>query len=187
MRKSVNGFTIVELLIVIVVIAILAAISVVAFNGIQARAQNTQTLSALESWTKALHLHKTDRGAMPGGWVCLGEKNSYPYGLSGNDATGAQCRHEGSSNFVVNDSFNEQMAPYLGGAFPNPSMVTTARPDGSWRRGLMYAYNGGAGNLTYISASFKGDIACPVIGGVVRVEKTNWQGDTVCVNVIEER
>ena len=32
-----RGFTIVELLIVIVVIAILAAISIVAYNGIQAR------------------------------------------------------------------------------------------------------------------------------------------------------
>jgi len=36
-----RGFTIVELLIVIVVIAILAAISIIAFNGIQDRARNT--------------------------------------------------------------------------------------------------------------------------------------------------
>lgn len=35
MRKSTAGFTIVELLIVIIVIAILAAISIVAYNGIQ--------------------------------------------------------------------------------------------------------------------------------------------------------
>ena len=39
-----NGFTIVELLIVIVVIGILAAITIVAFSGIQNRANNT-TLS----------------------------------------------------------------------------------------------------------------------------------------------
>ena len=36
-----KGFTIVELLIVIVVIAILAAITIVAFNGIQQRAKNS--------------------------------------------------------------------------------------------------------------------------------------------------
>ena len=39
--KQQNGFTIVELLIVIVVIGILAAITLVAYNGIQARANTT--------------------------------------------------------------------------------------------------------------------------------------------------
>jgi prepilin-type N-terminal cleavage/methylation domain-containing protein len=42
-----SGFTIVELLIVIVVIAILAAITLVAYNGIRERAQDTQIKSAL--------------------------------------------------------------------------------------------------------------------------------------------
>ncbi len=43
-RKS--GFTIVELLIVIVVIAILAAITIVAYNGIRDRADNTAIIDA---------------------------------------------------------------------------------------------------------------------------------------------
>lgn len=42
MFKNKNGFTIVELLIVIVVIGILAAITIVAYNGIQNRAQDTK-------------------------------------------------------------------------------------------------------------------------------------------------
>lgn len=40
MHKTKSGFTIVELLIVIVVIGVLAAITVVAFNGVQQRAKN---------------------------------------------------------------------------------------------------------------------------------------------------
>ena len=42
--KTTKGFTIVELLIVIVVIAILAAISIVAYTGIQNRARNSAAI-----------------------------------------------------------------------------------------------------------------------------------------------
>lgn len=45
-KRNTRGFTIVDLLIVIVVIAILAAITIVAFNGIQQRARNTQMAAA---------------------------------------------------------------------------------------------------------------------------------------------
>lgn len=185
MNNHKHGFTIVELLSVIVVIAILAAISIVSFTGIQQRATNTKTISAVQSWAKALNFYRVDEGRMPGGWVCLG--TGYSYGESGNDSSGAQCRKDASSNFTTSPSFDATMEPYLGGSPPTPGMVTTSRPDGTWRRGLMYAYNGGAGNLTYISASYKGNINCPDISGVERVEKSDWQGDTVCIHVIEER
>ncbi len=45
-KSKQSGFTLVELLIVIVVIAILAAISIVAYNGIQNRANNTTAKQA---------------------------------------------------------------------------------------------------------------------------------------------
>jgi len=60
-----QGFTIVELLIVIVVIAILAAISIVAYNGIQQRARDGQRKSDIETITKALELYYIDNGAFP--------------------------------------------------------------------------------------------------------------------------
>lgn len=60
-----HGFTIVELLIVIVVIAILAAITIVAFNGIQQRARDSDRKAAVASLTKALELYHADNGQYP--------------------------------------------------------------------------------------------------------------------------
>ena len=55
-----NGFTIVELLIVIVVIAILAAITIVAFNGIQNRARETSLKSDLSNVAKQIEVFRAN-------------------------------------------------------------------------------------------------------------------------------
>lgn len=64
-QKARNGFTIVEILIVIVVIAILAAITVVAYNGIQGRARDTKRLSDVAQIQKALEVYKIEFGNYP--------------------------------------------------------------------------------------------------------------------------
>ena len=53
-----QGFTIVELLIVIVVIAILAAITIVAYNGVQNRAKATSGQQLSSSIGKKAQLYK---------------------------------------------------------------------------------------------------------------------------------
>jgi prepilin-type N-terminal cleavage/methylation domain-containing protein len=58
--KTNRGFTIVELLIVIVVIGILAAITIVAFNGVQERARASATSSALAQASKKIKLWQVD-------------------------------------------------------------------------------------------------------------------------------
>ena len=60
-----KGFTIVELLIVIVVIGILAAITIVAYNGVQQRSRDSKRLSDMSAIKKALELYKTDTGTFP--------------------------------------------------------------------------------------------------------------------------
>lgn len=59
-----HGFTIVELLIVVVVIAILAAITIVAFNGIQNRARDSSRDTAVKSIQKALEMYKADNNGL---------------------------------------------------------------------------------------------------------------------------
>lgn len=62
MLKTKSGFTLVELLIVIVVIGILAAITLVAYNGIQQKATDAQLNQGAADFTKALQLWSVDHG-----------------------------------------------------------------------------------------------------------------------------
>lgn len=64
-RSKHHGFTIVELLIVIVVIAVLASITVVAYNGVAMRATVAKVQQDLKSMQKFIELYKADNGAYP--------------------------------------------------------------------------------------------------------------------------
>lgn len=62
-RKS--GFTIVELLIVIVIIGILAALVIVAYNGIQARANDSKRITDMRNMKTAIQAYYIDNGTYP--------------------------------------------------------------------------------------------------------------------------
>jgi prepilin-type N-terminal cleavage/methylation domain-containing protein len=64
-REGRQGFTIVELLIVIIVIAILAAIVIVSYNGIQDRARQSANLEALDQFEKGLRMYESEAGTPP--------------------------------------------------------------------------------------------------------------------------
>jgi len=66
MQKTKSGFTIVELLIVIVVIGVLAAITVVAYNGIQNRGYEASVRSDAASNVKKMMLFQVDNSRFPG-------------------------------------------------------------------------------------------------------------------------
>lgn len=66
MKRRAAGFTIVELLIVIVVIAILAAISVVAYSGVHQRAQQAKMQADTAQANKNIQLFAADNGVYPG-------------------------------------------------------------------------------------------------------------------------
>lgn len=84
MHKTRSGFTIVELLIVIVVIGILASITIVAFNGIQGRARDTQRVQDMNSIVKALEVYKIQNGSYP---VAIGTPNASGWEVSTNGTT----------------------------------------------------------------------------------------------------
>ena len=76
-----RGFTIVELLIVIVVIGILAAITVVAYNGISDKAYVNRTNAMAQQIGKSLKLYQVQNGAWPlssSTTYCIGPASDYP-------------------------------------------------------------------------------------------------------------
>ena len=65
MNRKAHGFTIVELLIVIVVIAILVAISIAAYTNIQQRARNATIINAVSQTIRAIQAYTAQEGAYP--------------------------------------------------------------------------------------------------------------------------
>lgn len=157
MEKKAQGFTIVELLIVIVVIAILAAISIVAYTGIQQRATNTKTEQAVAQWVKILHTYKAIQGAFPATSSCLGAENSY---------NSLGCRQDTAGGGIItrDNAFYTAIQTVIGtsGSWPTPSMV---------RQGNGNPYYIGAYWLSVVSPQridyvLQGaDSACGSIGG----------------------
>jgi prepilin-type N-terminal cleavage/methylation domain-containing protein len=83
-NSSSHGFTIVELLIVIVVIGILAAITIVAYNGIQDRGRMSRMQNDLRNIKTAVLLARTQQnqvlGAVTGNWATAGSCMGKPAG-----------------------------------------------------------------------------------------------------------
>ena len=79
-----NGFTLVELLIVVVIIAILASITIVSYNGIQDRARYSVEQNDIDTINKAILLYQAQYGVYPhrgtaGGNVITQQGTSVPF------------------------------------------------------------------------------------------------------------
>lgn len=92
--KKQTGFTIVELLIVIVVIGILAAITIVAYNGIQQRAYEASLQSDLRQGAKQLALDYTLTSSYPTSLAAANSGN----GLKSSNGTTYQYSYNNNVN-----------------------------------------------------------------------------------------
>ncbi len=93
MGKKQTGFTIVELLIVVVVIAILAAITIVSYNGITVRANDALRKQNLADLSKVLNVYYIDKG----NWIDTGVStgNGQGWVSSGPSSVAAQLQAAG--------------------------------------------------------------------------------------------
>lgn len=101
--STMRGFTIVELLIVIVVIGILAAITIVAFNGVQNKAIATTLQSDLSNAVTKLKLYQADYGSYP---TSIDSTTYCP-----TPADAQYCLKASSGNSFANYSANNSASP----------------------------------------------------------------------------
>lgn len=132
MTKKANAFTIVELLIVIVVIAILAAISIVAYTGIQNRAKNTARYNEVKQWQRLFEVYRAEQGtfpAMSNGNYCLG--SGFPSGPIG---VNPRCRNYDSTTNGYLESGNTALMAALStmGALPSGDRSPSGIIVGPW-------------------------------------------------------
>ena len=132
MGKRQSGFTIVELLIVIIVIAILAAITVVAYNGIQDRARASKAESDIASVQRLVEAYNAVNGKYP--------MTTQNYGDSLNPNWGIVTAN-GDGNCPVTSSTNHlaQWVPGITQTLPQSDPATGV---GGNRGCYIYASNG---------------------------------------------
>jgi prepilin-type N-terminal cleavage/methylation domain-containing protein len=123
-NKYSPAFTIVELLVVIVVIGILAAITVVSYNGITKKANESTLISDLDNNSRKLELYKVENGSYPTTLDNLKcpvlPSPSSVYCLKTSGSNGLNYASSNGSNYsMVATSSNGQMARVTNGTTPN--------------------------------------------------------------------
>lgn len=72
MKKIKSGFTFIEILVVITIIALLSTTAIVSYRSAQASARDNKRKSDLEQVRAALEMYRSDEGVYPdGGWSVM--------------------------------------------------------------------------------------------------------------------
>lgn len=179
MRRGKPGFTIVELLIVVVIIAILAAITIVTYSGVQQRANNTAIIDAASKSLRMIQAY-------------IAANDKYPAVANSCITTTSGCLWGGSS-IGASATFDTSITTV--GAMPRSVPVIL-----SSEKGIFYIYSAGrtmngvvqpAALVYYLSGGAQQCVLSGVTnsGGTTMVSSStgytsNYSTSTACVITI---
>lgn len=131
-----KGFTLVEVALVVVVIAVLVSITVVAYPNIVGSARNAKTESLVEEYRKAISVYRQKKGKLSGSytWSCLGNSSEY-------EKSDSLCGSEGKSAEVLlhdADAIKGDIASIMGDSIPQPDSYCVQFRDKCWRNLLLF-------------------------------------------------
>jgi prepilin-type N-terminal cleavage/methylation domain-containing protein len=194
------GFTIVELLIVVVVIAILAAITIVSYNGITTRAENTKTISTVVTYSEALTAYAALNGYYPpagspsdgSGVACLGSETCNL--VAGSRSPDYYC-YQGTAfplDYVAKNKYEplDTALKTIVSSLPDASSQSLGCNGGTYRGIFYYRYLDAAPLVFYF---LKGSQECKSIGALSEVSGKapfNYgptSGMTLCGGVLPEK
>jgi type II secretory pathway pseudopilin PulG len=160
---------------VIVVIGILAAIVIVAYNGVQTRAENTKTVAVIEKYATVLSVYATTNGSYP----------VVPLGCLGSGATCAQvtdgaptCFGTGGANSSA--TLDAAIQTVIGQLPPTSSQQIPC--GGKSYKGAFFASADGKSAVIYYF--LRGNQTCSSVS-TLSITNTAYQADTTqCIGAL---
>lgn len=179
------GFTIVELLIVIVIIAILATLVIIGYRGLQQRANNVQTVLALEDTVKAIQSYaqynqkypedNTNPGVLA--MTCIGD--DYEDNKCMDVSSGSPGACNGTVSMVEASWFSNELKTLLNKS-PMPSKQKISC-NGRDIVGAVYAANFGSPGTSVILYFLAGDVSCSAPAGLMATKTYSTSSASMCV------
>lgn len=147
-NKAPSGFTIVELIVVVVVIAILSSVTVLSYNGVTNRADTSQVSALVQEWSTTLNMYKSTTGSYPKGnldYVCLGKPGEF----SANGVFAENQCYKSSWSVATDESILADIKASTGG-LPGGLYHKERTIGNESYRGLLYLSRNNGFGITYI-------------------------------------
>jgi prepilin-type N-terminal cleavage/methylation domain-containing protein len=173
--KKSSGFTIVELLIVVVVIAILATITVVSYNGVTQRATQSSMQSSARQIADRIELYNLDNGSYPSSLDALASNrdlySNTKLRWAYTSSVGAYCLSVGSTDTKATFNVTNTTGDVESGMCANHTVAMLVTGDPEVNNSGIVGGGGGTGPT-------QPTVNYPTRGGYTNITESTYSGNT---------